>query len=86
MPEQPIENLVRYLEIYQIKEKDRKSDTTICIGGSSKSLTVYSDENILLNGTVYQCGGRLEGSLSGDMDSFAKKIEGLIPDFSNLLR
>lgn len=86
MPEQIIDDLARYIEIYQIKEKDRKRDTTICAGGTSKSLTVYSDKDILLNGTVYQCGGRLEGSLSGDIDSFTTKIEGLIPDFINLLK
>lgn len=86
MPEQIIDDLAKYIEKYQIKEKEHKSDTTICTGGISKSLTVYSDANILLNGTVYQCGGFLEGSLSGDIDSFAKKIEDLIPDFTNLLK
>jgi hypothetical protein len=86
IPEQKIDDLARYIEIYQVKEKDRKSDTTICTGGTSKSLTIYSDENIVLNGTVYQCGGRLEGNLLGDIDSFAEKIESLIPDFTNLLK
>ena len=86
MSEQIMDKLVKYIETYQIKERDYKRDSTICSGGASKSLTVYSDNNILLNGTVYQCGDRLEGSLSGDIDSLAKKLEGLIPDFLNLLK
>jgi hypothetical protein len=86
IPEQTIGDLARYIEKYQIKESDRKSDTAIWTGGTSKSLKVYSDKDILLNGMVYQHGERLEGSLSGDIESFTKKLEGLFPDFPNLLK
>lgn len=86
IPEQIMDDLVKFIEIYQIKKKDRKRDKMECTGGISKSLTVYSASNILLDGTVYQCGGRIEGSISGDIDSFTKKIEGLVPDFINLLK
>jgi hypothetical protein len=86
IPEQIMDDLVKFIEIYQIKKKDRKRDTAKCAGGTSKSLTVYSDPNILLDGTVYQCGGRMEGNMLGDIDSFTKKIEGLVPNFINLLK
>jgi hypothetical protein len=86
IPEQIMDDLVKFIEIYQIEKKNRKRDTMKCTGGTSKSLTVYSDDNILLDGTVYQCGGRMESSISGDIDSFTKKLEGLVPDFINLLK
>jgi hypothetical protein len=85
IPEQTIDDLAKYIEICQIKEKSH-SDTTIYTGGASKSLTVYSDKNILLTGTVYRRGDRLEGSLSGDIDAFAKKVESLIPGFTDFLK
>lgn len=86
VPEQTMDTLAGYIEKYQIKEGGLKSDTAVLTGGTSKSLKVYSDKDILLEGTVYQRGEHLEGSLSGDIDSFTKKLEGLIPDFSSLLK
>ncbi|MCF7974358.1 MAG: hypothetical protein K9N55_11125 [Phycisphaerae bacterium] len=86
IPESIIDDLAKYIETCQIKEKHLKSDTTICTGGTSKSLTVYSDRTVLLKGTVYQRGGRLEGNLKGDIDSFVTKLEGLIPGFTDLLK
>ena len=86
IPGQTISELARYIEIYRIKGTDHNNDIKSCTGVTSKSLTVYSDTDVLLNGTVYQCSDHLEGNLSGDIDAFAKKLEGLFPDFSNLLK
>lgn len=81
VPENTLEELKRYLETCQIRQKGHAPDTGVCTGGVSKSLTIYSGEETLLSGTVYQCAGRTEGNLSGDIDAFARKIQGLIPDF-----
>jgi len=85
MPGRIMDDLARYIQIYQIKEKDLNTDTTTWPGGTSKALQVYSADGILLDGIVYQSGGRVQGSLSGDIDGFAKKLESLIPDFPKLL-
>lgn len=86
IPEQKLSDLARYIEIFQIKQRDHRSDTTKWIGGASKSLKVYSGDNILLEGVVYQHGDHSEGTLSGDIDSFTKLLEDLIPNFPNLLK
>ena len=85
MPAQIMDDLARYMQSCQIREKDRDTDTTTWPGGTSKALKVYSADGILLDGIVYRSGGRVEGNLSGDIDAFAKKLEGLIPDFPKLL-
>jgi len=86
IPEQIIKDLANYIKIFKIREKKPKRHSKICIGANSKSLTVYSDGKIILNGTFYQYRGYQEGTLSGDIESFARKIEGLIHNFSNLLK
>jgi hypothetical protein len=84
--EQVIDDLARGIEIYQIKQQKRKSDTMEYTGGTSKSLTIYSDGIIMLDGTVYDYRGRLEGNLSGNIDAFTHKIEDLIPNFADLTK
>ena len=84
--EQVIDDLARDIEIYQIKRQKRKSDTMEYTGGTSKSLTVYSEGILVLDGTVYDYRGRFEGSLSGNIDAFTQKIEDLIPNFADLTK
>lgn len=86
MSENKMNNLIKCIEIYQIRKQDYKDENKSCTGGTSKSITVFSGKNILLEGVAYKCGGSIHGSLSGDIDSFAKMIEDLIPNFTMLLK
>lgn len=85
MPKQTMDDLAKYIQIYQIKEKDRNNETMTWPGGTSKALKVYSVDDMLLDGIVYQSDSRVEGNLSGDIDAFAEKLVGLITDFPKLL-
>jgi len=86
MPENEMNNLIKFIGIYQIRKQDYKDENKSCTGGTSKSITVFSGKNILLEGVVYKCGGSVHGSLSGGIDAFTKMIEDLVPDFTKLLQ
>lgn len=86
IPEQIIDDLVKYIKQYRIEERYHKSVMSTITGTTSKSLILYSGKDIILKGVVHQIKGRYEGSLSGDIDSFTQKIERTIPDFTDLLK
>jgi hypothetical protein len=86
MPEHAMETLENSLATLCIHQEKNPPDAAPCTGGPSRSLRIDSDALVLLEGSVSQCGGRLEGNLSGDIDAFSKEIESLIPDFRSLLR
>jgi hypothetical protein len=81
-----MKELVESLKPHRIRQVNFEHEKSKCSGGTSRTITVYSDDVILIKGTAYTCGGGVEGNLSGDVDGFAKKIEELIPDFANLLK
>ena len=37
-------------------------------------------ENLLFNGQVYHCSGKDYGNLCGNIEAFANKARGLVPD------
>ena len=86
LPDPTMQDLLGFLKMFQVTEKEPGRAAKECTGGTSKLLTVYSNEKVLLKGIAYHCAGRVEGSLSGDIDAFTGKMEELIPDFANKLK
>jgi len=84
--EQQMNALVDALEKYHIEQKSFDPEKSKCIGGTSKAIKVYSANTLIIDGIAYACGGKVDGSLSGDIDSFARILESMIPDFTNLLQ
>ena len=56
-----------------------------CDGGKSEYLTLYKDQEVIYSGSVYHCGGKDYGNLSGNISAVSDALVSLIPDFDILL-
>ncbi len=79
-------NLIDLAVKYQLSNRSKKTTIDDCSGGTSKSIDIYKNNNIILSGTCYKCGGQTYGDLKGDIDSYSKFISSLIPNFSDFLQ
>lgn len=76
--------LIEAIKDTQLKNKRMTEDKKGCTGGTSKSITVYAEDEKIINGTTYSCGGQKYGDLSGDINSFSQIIKSFIPNFGML--
>jgi hypothetical protein len=78
--------LIDQIEKSKLKNGKKTTDNKGCTGGTSKSISVFEGEKVILNGTNYYCGGQEFGDLKGDAESFAVTIKAFIPDLDILLK
>lgn len=53
-----------------------------CTGGISKSLRLYAGSKKEIKGSVYYCGGKAQGSLSGNVDAASNLFTALFADMN----
>ena len=85
MSERKMQVLVQSLDDCGIESTKAGNAQDECTGGTSRSIRIFSEGTLLMEGTVHNCGGRFFGNLSGDLECFERSIQGIIPDFSRLL-
>jgi murein DD-endopeptidase MepM/ murein hydrolase activator NlpD len=65
-----------------IKNKKAESTKKGCTGGTRITIKTWLNEKENFSGFASECGGEIEGNLSGDTDKFLKTIkEGIHPTF-----
>lgn len=74
------------LPSFNIESCDKK-DTDGCVGGTGEYLKIMNAENnTILSGSIYYCGGVSYGTLKGDIKGFGYLLKSKIPDFKSHLK
>ena len=81
---QKFEELIGVIELAKMKNI-AENDSDGCTGGTSDYLTLHSNEGIIFEGSIYNCGGDKYGNMSGDIGAIKDKLKSFIPNFSQLL-
>lgn len=68
-----------------LKNKKNTEEEKGCTGGTTKSIEIYSEDNLKMSGLNYFCGGESFGDLKGDINAFAQEIKKMIPNIEKLL-
>jgi hypothetical protein len=64
----------------RIASRASVNDDQGCSGGTSESLNLQNDKKALFDAHVYHCGGKDQGTLTGDIRRVKEKITALFPD------
>ena len=64
------------LNIRSTKEKDNDG----CTGGTTDELDLYSGTSQQVKGHLYNCGGKIYGTLEGDVEAAKKLFLNAVPD------
>jgi hypothetical protein len=73
------DSFVKNITALQIKNKTADSEKG-CTGGTSKQLTLFAGGTKEIKGSLYYCGGQINGNLDGDVVAAAKFFTDLVPD------
>lgn len=73
------ESLIKTIDRAKIHKVNVKSASPSCTGGTSESLKIYDQDNVLFDGDVYHCQGNW-GTLAGDLRSVKAEMVNLFPD------
>lgn len=79
------DSIVANIDKYQI-ENQKNINNKDCTGGTSESISCFSDDEKIFYGYVYHCGGKDFGDMKGDVREFAREVKVLIPDLDSLVR
>ncbi|MBN2727595.1 MAG: hypothetical protein JXR53_00055 [Bacteroidales bacterium] len=86
LAKEDFEEICDSLPSFNIKTCDKK-DPDGCVGGTGEQLKIIDAENnTILSGSVYYCGGESYGTLTGDLKGFGYLLKSKIPDFKSQLK
>lgn len=70
--------IVEGIKKYNISSKEMDVNKG-CTGGGTRTLQILNNDEILLHGEVYSCGGKNFANISGDFEKLFAEIESLVP-------
>ncbi|MCH2232786.1 MAG: hypothetical protein MK078_00935 [Crocinitomicaceae bacterium] len=76
--------LIDVVNAAKMKNKS-KNESVGCTGGTSDYLTLFSSDEVIFEGSTYNCGGDKYGNMEGNIESIKSKLKSMIPNFNALL-
>lgn len=87
-PTAPFDTIQNLLLTHNIVFKKKKSLQDVnCTGGTTQSIAYYTpNPEEGMNGSIYYCGGKEYGNISGDLRLFAKEFEKtFVPNLKDMI-